>query len=209
VTAAWSGGLRPIALQVGSGLVYRVRTNEGAWHAWRITPQLTLDGRFRLVSDTGADCWCEENGAVFACYGRSGDEWNSEHDVFFDLWLLAAGCTPASEQASRWLDAPPARLLPDRWRWLGTLLWPVATQVKAVYLRNWYGAFGIWKQSGKFSLLGWNILEVEAGISAEHGLSHLRATAAGRRWEMELEGAFQTGDEGVPEREWTISVQEN
>jgi urea transporter len=208
VAAAWSGALRPIALKVGSGLAYRVRTNEGAWHTWRLTPQLSLDGRFRLVSDSGAECWCEENGAVFACYGRSSDEWNRERDLFFDLWLLAAGCTPASEQATQWRDAPPARLLPGLWRWLGTLLWPIATQVKAVYFRSWDSDALIWRQSGKFSLLGRHVMDIEAGISAERGLTYLNATGAGQRWEMELGGAFQTGDEGVPEREWTISVQE-
>jgi hypothetical protein len=145
---------------------------------------------------------------VFACYGRSSDEWNRERDLFFDLWLLAAGCTPASEQATQWRDAPPARLLPGLWRWLGTLLWPIATQVKAVYFRSWDSDALIWKQSGKFSLLGRHVMDIEAGISAERGLTYLRATGAGKSWEMELGGAFQTGDEGVPEREWTISVQE-
>jgi hypothetical protein len=206
VTAAWSGAVRPLALKVGSGLAYRVRTNEGAWQTWRITPRLSLDGRFRLVSDSGAGCWCEENGAVFACYGSASHQWNGARDLYFDLWLLATGCTPASEQAAQWRDVPPTRLLPGRWRWLGALLWPIATQVSAVYLRSWDSAAQLWKQSGKFSLLGWNVLDIEAGISAERGLTYLRATAAGQRWKMELEGAFQTGDEGVPEREWTISV---
>jgi urea transporter len=209
VTAAWSGSLRPLVLKVGCGLVYRVRTNRGAWHTWRVTPRISIDGRFRLVSDTGADCWCEDNSAVFACYGRSNDEWNRERDLFFDLWLLAAGCTPASEQATQWRDLPPARLLPGYWRWLGSILWPIATQLKADYFRSWDSSAQVWKQTGKFSLLGWNILDIEAGISAERGLSYLRAVTAGQRWEMELEGAFQTGDEGIPEREWTISIHDN
>ncbi len=201
VTAAWYGTIHPLALRVGLGRNYRVRVNGGQWQSWKITPQLSLSGQFLLVTDTGASCCCEENGAVFACYGREGGQ-----DVFFNLWLLAVGCTPSSEQAKQWQDSPPTRLLPSRWHWLTALLSPYATQVTANYQRRFDDAARVWRQSGDFYLLGKQVMTIETAIVADHGLTHLLANSAGQRWEMVLEGAFQTGDTGVPEREWAIAV---
>lgn len=201
VSAAWSGAVRPMPLLVGLGRSYQVRVNGGPWQNWQITPQLTLSGQFRLVADSGASCCCEENGAVFACYGRDG-----ARDVFFDLWLLAVGCTPASEQAKQWQDAPPTRLLPGKWRWLDLILWPFAAVLNAHYQRSFDHTAKVWRQSGSYSFLGLHTLTIDSAIVANNGLTHLRATGSNQCWEMELKGAFQTSDLGVPEREWTISV---
>jgi urea transporter/murein DD-endopeptidase MepM/ murein hydrolase activator NlpD len=202
VTAAWYGVVRPLSLLVGSGRRYRVRVNGGQWQMWQLTPQLNLAGQFLLVSESGASCCCEENGAVFACYGREGSQ-----DIFFNLWLLAVGCTPSSEQAKQWRDSPPTRLLPSRWHWLSVLLSPYATQLTANYSRSFDDAARVWRQSGEFSLLGKQVMTIETAIVANHGLTHLLANSAGQRWEMVLEGGFQTGDTGVPEREWAINHQ--
>jgi len=201
VTAAWYGAVRPLSLRVGLGRSYRVRVNGGQWQSWQLTPQLNLAGQFLLVSDSGAYCCCEESGAVFACYGREGAA-----DVFFDLWLLAAGCTPSSEQAKQWQDSPPTRLLPHRWQWLMSLLSPYATQMTAHYARNFDDAARVWRQSGEFQLLGKQMMRIETTLVADNGLTYLLATSGGQRWEMVLEGGFQTGDAGVPEREWAIAT---
>ncbi len=202
VTAAWYGAVRPLSLLVGSGRRYRVRVNGGQWQTWQLTTQLNLAGQFLLVSEVGASCCCEENGAVFACYGREGG-----HDVFFNLWLLAVGCTPSYEQAKQWRDSPPTRLLPSRWHWLSVLLSPYATQLTAHYSRSFDDAARVWRQSGEFYLLGKQVMTIETAIVADHGLTHLLANSAGQCWEMVLEGGFQTGDTGVPEREWAINHQ--
>jgi urea transporter/murein DD-endopeptidase MepM/ murein hydrolase activator NlpD len=201
VTAAWHGAVRPLALRVGLGRSYRVRVNGGEWQHWQITPQLNLAGQFLLVTESGANCCCEENGAVFACYGREGGE-----DVFFNLWLLAVGCTPSSEQAKQWRDNPPTRLLPNRWHWLSTLLAPYATQLTANYSRSFDDAARVWRQASDFYLLGKQVMTIETTIVADHGLTYLLANSKGERWEMVLEGAFQTADAGVPEREWAIAA---
>lgn len=201
VTAAWSGSVRPIPLMVGLGRSYQVRVNEGPWQRWEITPQLTLSGQFRLVTNAGASCWCEENGAVLACYGRDGSR-----DDFFDLWLLAVGCTPASEQARQWRDAPPTHLLPGKWHWLGFILWPFAAVLEANYQRSFDAAARVWRQSGSYSLLGRDTLTIDTAIVADNGVTHLIATSPSQCWEMKLDGAFQTSDLGVPEREWPIST---
>jgi urea transporter/murein DD-endopeptidase MepM/ murein hydrolase activator NlpD len=201
VTAAWYGTVHPLSLKVGLGRSYRVRVDGGQWQHWQITPQLNLAGQFLLVSDAGASCCCEENGAVFACYGREGSQ-----DVFFNLWLLAVGCTPASEQAKQWQDSPPTRLLPNRWHWLSTLLAPYASQVSANYQRSFDDAARVWRQNSEFYLLGKQVMNIESTLVADHGLTYLSASSAGQRWEMVLEGGFQTGDAGVPEREWAIEV---
>lgn len=201
ITAAWYGSVHPLALRVGLGRSYRVRVNGGQWQNWQITPQLNLAGQFLLVSESGARCYCEENGAVFACYGREGAK-----DVFFDLWLLAVGCTPSSEQAKQWRDSPPTRLLPNAWHWLSVLLAPYATQINAHYSRSFDDAARVWRQSGEFYLLGKQIMSIETTIVADHGLTHLLANSAGQCWEMVLDGGFQTADIGVPEREWAIEL---
>jgi hypothetical protein len=204
VTAAWLGAVRPLALLVGRGRVYRVREADGVWRQWRIQLQVTLDGRFRLVSDRGASCLCEWNGAIFACYGREG-----ARDVLFDLWMLAAGCTPASEQATQWCDRPSARLLPGHRYGMGALLWPVVTQAEAAYKRTWDDAAQLWRQTGQFHFSKVQVLEIKADISFEIGLSHLHAQNEQKSWEMELTGAYQAGDAGVPEREWSESHNQN
>lgn len=201
VTAAWFGAVRPLSLRVGLGRSYRVRVNGGQWQSWQLTPQLNLAGQFLLVSDSGASCCCEENGAVFACYGREGGA-----DVFLDLWLLAVGCTPSSEHAKQWRDSPPTRLLPSRWRWLSALLAPYATQINAHYARSFDDAARVWRQTSAFFLLGKQVMTIETAIVTDNGLTYLLANSAGQRWEMVLEGAFQTGDTGVPEREWAIDA---
>ncbi|MEI6707338.1 MAG: urea transporter [Methylococcales bacterium] len=201
VIAAWVGSVRPLSLRVGLGRSYRVRVDGGQWQHWQITPQLNLAGQFLLVSESGASCCCEENGAVFACYGREGNQ-----DVFFNLWLLAVGCTPSSEQAKQWQDKPPTRLLPSHWHWLSKLLAPYASQVSANYSRSFDDAARVWRQNSDFHLLGKQVMTIETTIVADHGLTYLSANSAGQRWEMVLEGAFQTGDAGVPEREWAINV---
>lgn len=198
VTSAWLGAVRPVGLKVGQGRSYRARKADGGWITRKITTQLTLDGRFRLVSDSGASCDCASNGALFACYGRAGAA-----DEFFDLWLLAAGCTPSAEHALMWRDSPASRLMPPGVLGIaGIFLHPVVTQLDAAYRRAWDDAAQRWRQSGSFSFAEKPVLEICAEIAFDHGLTSLRASAAGQSWEMELLGAFQAGDEGVPQSEW-------
>ncbi len=200
VSAAWLGAVRPISLKVGQGRTFRVRAGNGAWRTWQVSAQLTLDGRFRLVTDSGASCLCEANGALFACYAR-----DDVPDIFFDIWLLGAGCTPASEQAARWRDSPSARLLPRHLNSLSAmLLHPFVTQLEAVYHRSWDDAGQLWRQGGRFEFAGAHVLDINAAIAFDHGLTQLHARADDESLEMELTGAFQAGDAGVPQREWPI-----
>jgi hypothetical protein len=87
-----------------------------------------------------------------------------------------------------------------------SLLSPYATQMTAHYVRSFDDAARVWRQSGEFQLLGKQMMRIETTIVTDNGLTYLLATSGGQRWEMVLEGGFQTGDTGVPEREWAITA---
>lgn len=199
LAAAWHGSIQPLNLTVGLGRSYRVRLNGGEWSSWQLAAQLNLAGQFLLVAGSGASCQCEATGSVFACYGREGAD-----DVFFNLWLLAVGCTPASEQAKQWQDLPSVSLLPSRWSWLSVLLAPYATQLTAHYQRHYDEAARVWRQTADFYLLKRKVLRIESTLLAEQGLTSLVAQSNGDRWEMVLDGGFQTADAGVPEKTWSL-----
>jgi urea transporter len=200
VTAASQGAVRPLTLKVGQGRTFRARNEDGGWIARKITTQLTLDGRFRLMSDSGASCLCVWDGALFACYAREGSA-----DEYFDLWMLAIGCTPSSEHAELWRDQPSTRLVPAGVLGVtGMLLYPFVTQLESEYRRSWDEAAQRWQQTGNFLFAGVHVLEIYTEIASDKGVTRLFAKADGKCWEMELTGAFQEADEGVPQSEWAL-----
>lgn len=199
---------RPLHLPVGRQLTYRVEGPGLPPDAERVLQvELTLLGQFRLTSDTGASAAFEEKNGVLAFYDRQGPR-----DTFLDIWLLANGLTPLSENAAQWQDAPAARLLPLNWwpRALLGLLHPLGSGMASHYQRQAAPQDGLWRQQGQHALqLGarkWQA-QTESLLDPEKGFRALDCRLGAKRWRAQLTELGLAGDEGVPG--WQITSNGN
>ncbi len=195
----------PLHLPVGRQLTYRVEGPGLPPDAERVLQvELTLLGQFRLASDTGASAAFEEKNGVLAFYDRQGPR-----DTFLDIWLLANGLTPLSENAVQWQDAPAARLLPlNGWQQaLLELLHPLGSGAASRYQREAEAGNGPWRQRGEHSLqLGTLSLQAqtESLLDPEQGFRALDCRFGAKRWRAQLTELGLAGDEGVPG--WQITA---
>lgn len=140
----------PLHLPVGRELKYLWR--EGEQELPRtLTVKVTLDGQYRLHSNTGASAAFAEMNGVLAFYDRTGPK-----DHFLNAWLLAMGLTPLSESAATWQDAPSARLFPAS---LLQNLWlairhPLGCGLQSHYQRQWDDKLQSWRQTSTHQLPG-------------------------------------------------------
>ncbi|RZU47383.1 urea transporter [Fluviicoccus keumensis] len=185
----WAGPVLPLPLLPGRQLRY----GDGGGHQTELTVDATLDGRFRISGRGSAAALTDNTPTVLACYEREGGS-----DRFLDLWLLAAGFTPASERVTHWHDRPPIRLLPaSLWRALAWIC-PGLVSLDSRYRREWEPVNRQWRQAGEHRLFGRARLETTAWISPELGLMRLEARMGQRGWHYHLIRAAQQGDTGIP-----------
>ena len=194
----------PLHLPVGRQLTYRVEGPDlppGTERNLRV--DLSLLGQFRLVSDTGASAAFEESHGVLAFYDRQGPR-----DTFLDIWLLANGLTPLSENAVRWLDAPSVRLLPMAlWqRALLELRYPMGCGLQSRYHRKFIPGQRAWRQQGQHELqLGASRLKAETVclIDPGEGFLFIDCRFGLQRWRAQLTELGLAEDDGVPG--WQLS----
>jgi len=184
---------------VGRQLTYRVEGHGISPGSERqLQVEITLLGQFRLVSDSGASAAFEENNGVLACYDRQGPA-----DLFLDIWLLACGLTPLSENARHWRDAPSARLFPlSGWqRTLLNIMHPLGYGLDSHYQRKWTNDNSGWQQIGKHRLkLAGKTLETqtECVMDPGQGCRTISCRFGNYSWRAHLTGLGLAGDHGVP-----------
>jgi murein DD-endopeptidase MepM/ murein hydrolase activator NlpD len=194
----------PLHLPVGRQFTYQIEGDGPARDRQRhLQVELTLLGQFRLVSDTGASAAFEEKNGVLACYDRQGPK-----DLLLDIWLLACGLTPLSENAHRWRDSASAGLLPlDLPRQvLLKLMHPLGCGLDSHYQREFLADKGLWRQRGQHELrLGARVLRADTQclIDPELGCRTISCQFGERRWLAQLTELGLASDEGVPG--WHIS----
>ncbi|MBF0273112.1 MAG: urea transporter [Magnetococcales bacterium] len=196
VSPARTGDIRPFYLLAGRGIRYTV-TRDGAPAAdWSLHCEVDQSGRLMLVSNAGARCLADSTWATFACHERSG-----KPDPCFDLWLLACGFTPASDEVDHWREAfTPARLLPGGSApWSATLFWPWAAFAVSLHRRRWDDAAQAWQQEAEHRQRLFGItIHTSALLVPEFGCTHLEGEAGSVRYVLEAASTFQQADVGVP-----------
>jgi murein DD-endopeptidase MepM/ murein hydrolase activator NlpD len=198
-TAVWPaapGEVRPLYVFAGRGIRYRISRPGMKTCNWSVHCELDALGRTVLVSSEGARCIAESTWAVFSCYER-----NDVHDLWFDLWLLANGYTPASTEATSWRDTClPASLLPSRWaRALAFVAWPASAFLTSTYQRVWDSEALGWRQFAQHRHATSGVtIAVESLLTAQVGCSSLSADLDGVRHLFTVASSFQHADRGVP-----------
>ncbi len=201
---AAEGDARPFYLLAGRGLRYSVAHQEQVLCDWHIYCEVDDLGRLALVASSGARCLAETTGAVFACYERTGPA-----DVYFDLWLLACGYTPASYQVTQWEERyTPARLLPKvSAKAIAYLCWPLASFARSQFERSWLADSQVWRQSAthRQNLTGITA-QTQAYITPQLGCHFLTAEVDGKQYTLQACSSFQRADMGVPA--WEVALQQ-
>jgi hypothetical protein len=190
------GEVRPLYLLAGRGLRYQVSAAGQPAQLWSLHCEVDAAGRMALVSSAGGRCIAESTWAVFSCYER-----NAVPDLWFDLWLLANGYTPASQEAAQWTDkCLPSSLLPSPMaRTASCVAWPVAAFLSSTYQRTWDGDAPGWRQCAQHrqAFTGKSIA-VESLLTAQVGCTSMSAQMDGIRYGFRAAGTFQRSDVGVP-----------
>jgi murein DD-endopeptidase MepM/ murein hydrolase activator NlpD len=190
------GEVRPLYLLAGRGLRYRVTAADRPSETWSVHCEVDATGRTALVSSGGGRCIAESTWAVFSCYER-----NEVSDIWFDLWLLANGYTPASTQATQWADTClPASLLPSRLAdACAFVAWPIAAFLSSTYRRAWDSDALGWRQSAQHTQAVTGVgISMESLLSAQVGCTSISADVNGARYAFTAASAFQHADIGVP-----------
>ena len=189
-------------LPVGRKLSYQFSSNQSdEKFSGTLTVELTLLGQFRLSSESGASSAFEENNGVLAFYDRKGTK-----DILLDMWVLANGLTPLTENAHHWKDAPSAKLLPmsimEKF-WLN-IFRPLGCGLSSHYERHWDQDKAAWIQKSTHSLNAGTVIknaETISIIDPTTGCKELFLTIDNSSWHAELSETGMTEDEGIPQ--WT------
>ncbi len=191
-------------LPVGRTLRYRVTDAKGDTQDSMLRVIVTLFGQFRLVGETGASAAFEHRNGTLAFYDRQGPA-----DQLLDLWLLALGLSPLSNQALVWLDEPSVRLMPlgRVTRFLLSCLHPLGMGIQSRYERQWLSADKCWKQNGTHTieiLRHAHSASTVAVFDPDTGCRELSMQYHDRHWRAALLAIGQSGDRGV--RAWEQEV---
>lgn len=195
-------------LPVGRKLRYRLKASHSSKIITRtLTVELTLLGQFRLSSDTGASAAFEEINGVLAFYDRKGP-----NDLLLDMWLLANGLTPLTENAHQWQDAPSAKLisLSILEKLLLNIFRPLGTGLSSRYQRDWDRDKTAWVQKASHQLQAGTLskqAETVSVIDPAIGCREIRMDISDESWRAELLETGMIEDEGIPA--WTIQHNVN
>lgn len=193
-----------LTLPVGRVLHYRL-AHDDTIEERTLQVELTLGGEMRLTSDRGAHCGIQELPSVLAAFDRGGLP-----DVLLDMWMLAAGLTPLSPEASRWSDSPSARLLPlsRSARAALAMRHPLGAALTSEYQREWDGTRECWVQRGTHRFNGKLLrcaAQTEAQLSPDLGFTTLTLNCRGESWRADLTEVGLVEDRGIPR--WGYPVE--
>ncbi|MDQ6979453.1 MAG: urea transporter [Mariprofundaceae bacterium] len=190
-----------IDLRVGRTFVYRVDERLGASNV-TLTVVLSLNGEFRLQSDSGASVAFVYHGDVLAFYDRQG-----MRDALLDALVLGLGVTPFYEGVAQWQDAPPLRLLPmsPLRRLAAAAYYPLGEGLNSHYQRQWHHDH--WQQRGSHRLtMPWQDdwqAQTTVSIVANVGCTKIELQGDdGFHLTAALEQYGQQADGGIPA--WTV-----
>lgn len=197
----------PLHLPVGRLLSYYFYTgNSKEPTSIQLSVTLSLLGEFRLRSDSGANIAFQEANGMIAFFDRIGPP-----DQFLDMWALAMGITPFSDEIDQWNDSPSASLIP-----LSVLnnliyktLFPLGTGLRSIYSRNYNRTDKTWQQQGQHTLqLGINKItaETRAKLTPNKGCEFLELKIDDNYWTAELHDIGQVADIGMPA--WEVKRDE-
>jgi len=186
-------------LPVGRCLEYACRRDQDeAEFERKFHVDVTLQGDYRLVSDSGAAAMFQETNGVLAFYDRSGPR-----DVILDAWLLANGLTPLTDRARHWSDRPSARLLPlNPWqKLLYALRYPMGGGLDSRYQRQWLEQDKLWRQSAshRLNLFGKTVTAgSESEFDPQQGCSRFSLQFGQHSYHARLTGIGLMEDQGIP-----------
>ena len=190
-------------LPVGRQLSYQLSANQDKEKTnGKFTVELTLLGQFRLHSQSGASAAFEENNGVLAFYDRKGNK-----DKLLDMWVLANGLTPLTENAHYWKDAPSANLLPLSMMekfWL-SIYRPLGCGLSSDYQRHWDDDKSEWIQKATHKLKAGHInksVETISYITPSTGCRALVMKIDNDSWHATLSESGMIDDIGIPQ--WPV-----
>lgn len=198
----------PLHLPVGRELCYQlISTKTGQTFNHCLTVKLTLLGQYRLQGESGGSIAFAEKNGVLAFYDRKDNR-----DVLLDIWALANGLTPLTEDAHRWQDAPSAFLLPlskfEKF-WLN-IIRPLGCGASTEYQRHWDNENNVWVQKGlhqlKIAALD-KTVETTSVIDPLSGCRDLYLNDGDTSWHATLTTTGIIEDEGIPR--WTQQYGNN
>lgn len=189
-------------LPVGRKLSYHYSSNQSdIKFTGTLTVELTLLGQFRLLSDSGASAAFEEDNGVLAFYDRKGPK-----DILLDIWVLANGLTPLTNNARHWRDAPSSKLLPmtvmEKF-WIN-IYRPLGCGLSSNYEREWNQEKNAWIQKATHKLKTGPVnktAETVSMIDTSTGCKELILNFDNVSWHAELSETSMSEDEGLPQ--WT------
>ena len=186
-------------LPIGRTFNYNVSVNGEPYQERELRVEVSLTGQFRLIDNKKASAAFHETYGLLAFYDRQGPR-----DSFLDLWLLALGLTPLTEDANQWQDAPSARLLPlCVWqRLLIATRYPLGTGLESRYRRHWDEEARLWRQEGTHLLcplptLTWQ-MQTTVDLSPDLGVTRLEGVFGKNCIEAVLRATGTLPDHGIP-----------
>ncbi|MBI4357488.1 MAG: urea transporter [Gammaproteobacteria bacterium] len=190
-----------------AGRTVRFRFKQPAkdWIERQLKVELTLDGRFRLVSDKGAHCFFEETEHLCLFHNTLGGR-----DPFLDIFILSLSMTPYAEYVPTWKDHPSALLIPfSFWqRALFMLVRPLDPGLMSQYRRAWNDENKCWHQFGEHRLkifLNWHVVfYTHVEFYDDPPVMRLSARCGKKSWTLELLAVGQLGDLGIPKWEGEV-----
>lgn len=169
------------------------------------TVKVTLEGEYRLHSNSGASAAFEEINGVLAFYDRSGPQ-----DKVLDAWLLANGLTPLTEHAHNWLDSPSSQLYPLTWLqklWLA-IRYPLGSGLNSHYQRVWDRDKQHWIQTSthQLGLSKKTCVQCESLFDPDKGCTQFSITQNQQTTTSQLINVGLISDQGIPG--WSEAVKD-
>ena len=194
-------------LPVGRLLCYNFYTQDSKEPApVQLSVTLSLLGEFRLQSDSGASIAFQEANGMLAFFDRTGPR-----DKLLDMWTLAMGITPFSNEIDQWNDSPSASLIPLSIsnNFIYKALFPLGTGLQSTYNRSYNKTEKTWLQQGRHELkLGLSTITVEtiAKLTPSKGCEYLELKFNDEYWTAKLHDIGQVADIGMPA--WEVKRDE-
>ncbi len=202
---AWDQALRlSLDLRIGRTFCYEVRGARNKPYLETLSVVLTLDGQFRLQSETGASAAFVDRPGLLAFYDRQGPE-----DPFLDAFVLALGLTPLANDVRHWRDRPSLRLFPlspGQRIWAG-ISYPLGAGVYSEYSRERHKDTWIQQGEHRLPLMGRQIsVSTRACIVRQGGCVEILLHNERGGLRARLQEFGQSPDVGIPA--WQVQVNE-